>query len=65
MPSSAPPRIVYCVDAEVYGAQLVEIARYLTVDASRNIGPFLVVGIGYPDDVRARTPTIRLRTGTS
>ncbi|MYE14736.1 MAG: alpha/beta hydrolase [Gammaproteobacteria bacterium] len=61
MPLSGPPRIVYCVDAEVYGVQLVEIARYLTVDPSRSIDPFLVVGIGYPDDVRERTPPMRLR----
>lgn len=58
---SAPPRIVYCVDAEVYGAQLVEITRFLAMDLNRSIDPFLVVGIGYPDDVRERTPTLQLR----
>lgn len=58
---SAPRHIVYCVDAEVYGAQLVEITRFLAMDLNRSIDPFLVVGIGYPDDVRERTPTLQLR----
>ena len=59
--ATAAPRIVYCVDAEVYGAQLVEITRMLTMDLNRDIGPLLVVGIGYPDDVRERTSPMLLR----
>ncbi len=33
----------------------------LTMDLNREIGPLLVVGIGYPDDVRERLSPMLLR----